>query len=634
MSGIVGYLSNTRKPRSGMLDSISKSIQYRETDRVSKWKDDFMAISHVNNSITNCEPQPIFSEDRSLCIVMLGEVFGYEQEKSKLVRNGHKFRLKANDAEFCLHLFEQIGRHAFEKLNGSFCMAIYNLITHELLLVSDRFSSYPCFYSFTDKKTFIFGTQLSSILQLHEAPRNLDFESIIEFFTLQRILGAKTFYKDIKLIPPATMLHHRDGNTSLACYWEMKYEEENQPEEYYIDKLSIALRNSVERSTAGNYRFGLLLSGGLDSRMVLAASGKEMTCFTLGDFKNREFRIAERLAEVKGCKHIFLKRDRDHYLNLVDKAAEIGDGMYSFIHAHAVGFLGEIRRQCDVLLHGYAPEIFFRGTNLPYRKLTFLGRSCFSVLDKLSTDDLTHKIIDKVKYSLYQKDPKQLFIKSYASILERVLLNSVNTILKDTESNCTNIYDKFTWLDTHYQSRYPSFLFETSIRAFIHERSILFDNNLLELYLKMPVHFRSTSRIWTKVLANFNSELARIPYANTGYSPFTPDFLKCGLTISRSILNRLHLLRPSQLADPTYSEGSWPNWFNLVRYNEKMRKMVNATLRDSECIDPAIFNIERVQEMFEEYLDGDDDNVGFIFLLLTFGRWYKKYGPRAFQLKL
>ena len=626
MSGITGYINNTEKSSTTLLDNMSKSIQFLENDCIDKWSDDFLAISRVHHGVINLEPQPIFNEDKSLFIVMEGEVFDYEKQKLKLIHNGHKFRFKNNNAEYCLHLYEEMGEDAFKELNGSFCIAIYNLITHKLLLINDRFSSRPLFYYLANNCKLLFATQLSAILLSSEVPRELNMRSIFEFFTFQRVLGTKTFYKDINIFPPATVLHYRDGSILFTPYWKMKYKEEKHQKKYYVNKLAEAIKKSVMRRTQGNYRLGLLLSGGLDSRVVLAASDKKMVCFTFGDFENREVKIAKRIAGARGCKHIFLKRELDHYVNLIDKAVKIGNGMYSVIHAHNIGF-SEIREKCDILFDGFAPELFFRGTNLPHRSLKFFGKSFFTILDKLSNESLPYKIIEKLKYSLYRKIPQQLFSKSYLSILDSVLLNSVNNILTEMESNCTNIYDKFIWLDTRYLSRYPSFLFENSIMSFVDERSIVFDNNVLDLHLKMPFYIRSTSRIWKKALAKLDPKIAAITNANTGYSPFIPDFLEWGLTLSRRIVNKLPFLKFYKVPHPTYTQGSWPNFTELIRHNEKLKNIIENTIKDPECLDPSIFNITRIKEMFEEHLNDKNDFTEFLFLLLTFGRWCKKYGP-------
>lgn len=628
MSGIAGYINNVEKTPSTLLNSMSESIQFTENDYIDKWSDDFLAISRVHHGVINSESQPIYNEDKSLLIVMDGEVFDYKEQKLKLIHNGHKFKFMNNDAEYCLHFYEEMQEKALKELNGSFCFAIYDLTTHELLLVNDRFSSYSLFYYLTDKGTLLFGTQLSLIIQSIEVPRELDINSIFEFFNFQRCLGTKTFYKDINVLSPATVLRYREGNISLNSYWERRYKEEKHPEKYYVDKLAEVIKKSVERRTRGNHRFGILLSGGLDSRTVLAASDKKMVCFTVGDFRNREVKTAKKIAEVKGCKHIFLKRKMDHYANLMDKAVEIGDGMQSFDHAHFIGFFDKIQKKCDILFQLNGNEGFFRGTHLPRRSVKLLGKSLFKVLDKLSNENLPYKVIEKLKYSLYQKNPQQMFSKSYLSILDSVLLNSVNNILTETESTCPNIYDKFLWFDTHYRSRYPSFLFEKSIRSFINERSILFDNDLQDLHLKMPLSIRSTSKIWKKALIKLDPKIAVIPNSNTGISPFVPEFFEWGLILIRKLINKIYSLNFYQVPHPTYYQGAWPNFAELIRYNEKMKELINNTIRDSECLNPTIFNIQRIEEMFEEHLNGKTDYTEFLFLLLTFGGWHKKYGAK------
>jgi len=624
MGGIAGHINSTEKVPSVLLGSISESIWHTESDRIDNWNDDFVAISRIHHGITNPEPSPIFNEDESLFIVMDGEVFDYKEQKLKLIHNGHEFKFENNDAEYCLHLYEELGGSAFKELNGSFCIAIYNLATHELLLINDRFSSHLLFYYLTDQGTLLFGTQLSSVIQSSEVPRELDMRSIFEFFTFQRVLGTNTFYKDINVLLPATVLHYRDGNISFAPYWEMKYKKEEHSEKYYVDRLAEALKRSVIRRTQGNYRFGILLSGGLDSRTVLAASYKKMLAFTVGDIKNREVKTAKRIAGARGCKHIFLKRDLDYYANVVDAAVEIGDGMYPCYGAHFIGFSTKIRRECDILLHGNPPELFFRGTSLPR------GRPSFR-LAKLSDSTLEDMVMKKLKHGVYRKNPKQLFVEPYLSIFDEVLVDSIRNTLAEANKKVTNIYDKFLWFDIYYTSRYSSFLLETSIRGFMDERTVLFDNDLLDLHLKMPFKMRSNSRVWKKALVKLNPKIAAIPDANTGHPLFISDILEWCLTLTRIVINiiKKQLIKPQHLLSLVYTQGSWPNYAELIRYNEKLKKDIWDTIEDPECLDPSIFNISRIKEMFKEHLDGKSDHWYFLFLLLTFGRWHKKYGPHA-----
>ncbi len=628
MSGIVGFInSSTGCHPCTLLKSMSKSIRYTESDHIDQWSDNFFSISRVHHAATDPHPQPIFNEDKSMLIVLYGEVFDYERQKQRLVQNGHVFKFTDNDAEYCLHLYEEMGKDAFKQLNGCFCITIYNLANHELLLVNDRFSSHLMFHILTDNKTLLFSTQLASILQSTEVPRELDITSVYEFITFGRILGTKTFYEDVKLLAPATILHYRDGNVTQAQYWEMTFEEEMKPESFFVDELAAAIKLSAERRTQGDLRFGLLLSGGLDSRMVLAASDKKMVCFTFGDFENREVKLARKIAETRGCKHTFLQRDGDYYSNLVDKAAQIGDGMYSFVHAHGLGFVEQIRAECDVLFHGFAIEGYFRGTNLPQRNINFLGASCNIGLEELSEESLPMTVRTMWKYSMYRLNPKQLFVEPYASNLGDVLLSSVESILGETEGHCTNVYDKFIWFDNYYKARNPAFLFEISLRTFVNERNIAFDNDVLDLHLRMPLLFRSNNRIWIRALAKLDSRLAAIPDANSGYSPYLPDYLKWGLTVGGRLAARLHLFASRQPPDPTYTQGSWPNHAELIRHNEKMKNVIYDVLLDPECLDPRIFDIQRINKIFQEQLNGDDMITVLIYRLLTFGKWHKQFGP-------
>lgn len=630
MSGIAGYINNTERVSSALLGSMLESIRYTEIDRIDKWSNNFLAISRVHHGVINPELQPIYNEDKSLFIVMDGEVFDYEEQKLKLIHEGYKFKFENNDAEYCLHLYEAMGEDAFKELNGSFCIAIYNLATHDLSLVNDRFSSRPLFYYLTDKGTLLFSTQLSSIIQSSEVPRELDTKSIFEFFAFERVLGTKTFYKDVNVLSPATVLCYGDGNISLASYWEMRYRKEKHPEKYYADKLAKAIKKSVERRTRGNHRFGLLLSGGLDSRMVLAASDKKMVCSTIGDFENREVKIAKRIARTKECKWFFLKRDLDHYVNLIEKAIEIGDGMYNIDHFHFVGFFDQIKGESDVLFSGFGLDFTFQGLYLPKSKLNFLGkRILVPYLFRLSEKDVLKIILVELENNLFAKNLGQILVKPYSGNFRRDLIQSMKNILREAKTE--NPYNKLDYfVFSHLLAKHFTFSHVKSIRSYMDERIVMFDNDLFDVYLQMPPQLRFNGRVYRKALKKINPKMALVPNANSGFPPATPIFLEWAVMIAKSILKKAVSSRKNSLSHPAYNtQGSWPNLAELIRYNEKMKKAIYDVINDTESLDLSIFNTQRIKEMFEEHLNSKADYTDLLLLLLTFGRWHKKYGPKS-----
>ncbi len=628
MISVTGRMNGLSAQSPESLDDALNRLSLSVADGASLWSDQRLAILRTHNGGTSCTPQPIFNEDRSLLIVMSGHVSDYASQRADLIRRGHVFRFENDDAEYCLHLYEEKGERAFADLNGSFLIVIYDVASGELLLISDRFGSHPLFYRLNSAKGLLFSTQIGLIALLSNDNMQLDMEAVIEFFALQRVLGAKTFYCGVRLLEPATILRYRRGHVTQARYWEMRYSPEDRPKAYFADALAEAVKASVDRSMKRDLRYGVLLSGGLDSRMILAAADKDLTAITFCDVENREVRTARRLARAKGCRHVVLTRPPDHYADLVDSAVAIGGGMYAFAHAHTIGFSKEIRNACDVVLHGFAPELLFRGTTLPRRKRGRLRRAIAAdPLLELSNDTLADAMIRKLKYSMYKEAPQQLFAARYASEFDQTLRHSVSTMLAETGTRATDVYDRFTWPDIYYGSRYPSYLFQMSIRSFADERApLMHDNDLLDLHLRMPVRVRCGSEVWMKAMAKLDPRIAAVPDANTGLPWSTPRGLAAAFRGLTRLADKAHLSRSDALPDSTCTQGSWPNYSNLIRCNEKLRTLIGDTIEDPACLSPEVFALERIREMFCEHLSGDCDHWSTLFLLLTFGRWQKSCG--------
>lgn len=628
MSGIVGVCSTHALDldyADELLADMSKDIIYSSDDLTDRWNDSNLAITRVHHGIINPEPQPVFNEDGSLCIVMSGEVFDYRSSKHRLVQQGHRFRLKDNDAEYCLHLYEEDGLESFAKLNGSFVIALYDLDSHELLLVNDRFSSHPLFYYY-DGQRVIFGTQLRPLLRFQDLPRRLDLQAVFEFFAFEHVLWNRTYYQDVKVFPPASILRFRDGKVRLCQYWTTEYKDESHPEMYYVEALADGLKRAVKRKTRGNHRFGILLSGGLDSRTVVACCDRPLTAFTLGDFKNQEVRIAQRIAEADGCQHVFLKRGFDHYPDLVQEAVDVGDGMHRFDHAHALGLLGDIQPYCDILLDAFGFDVRFKGYYFIHKTISVPGRSITTPFLAKVSDVRSLEIWKKVPSFLLSLEPGELFNSPYKLDYNDVILSSLGQMLERIKTQ-----------DAHNMIEYPAassfrslsaYLFVLTVRSYMGQRSIVFDNDLLEVSLSIPPRFKTGGRVLRKALKMLSPELAAIPNANTGLRANMPVWPEWLLLRGRGVLRKIGVLSRPQLPHPAYTNGSWSNMAELIRHNEKLERLIGETLRDPECIDPSLFNIEAIDSIFEKHINREESFTDLLFLLLTFGQWYGKYGPK------
>jgi len=556
---------------------------------------------------------------------MEGEVFDYEDKKNELLNKGHEFKLRNNSAEFCLHLYEEFGDDCFKSLNGSFLIVIYNIKLMELILATDKLGWYPFFYH-NREKSFVFGTQMSSILEYHGLDKNLDMDSIHEFFTFQRVFGERTFYKDIKISLPAIIMKVKDGKTETKKYWKMKFTPENHEEDYWVGELAFALKKSIDnRLNKRDYNFGILLGGGLDARAILAGADKEVACFTYGTYKNNEFKFGDMTAKIKKSKHVFFQIDKDHFANLADLSIRISDGMHPFIHAPWIGYFDEIKKDCNVLLHGFSFDILFRGLFVPREKKSFLGRdiSIMSIDYTWTENNFLYKLIKEANYGLQGLNPAQLF-KDKNNVNNNLKENFIR-ILESRERTIKNLYDKVDhfWVDSLY--RYPSFLNVSCIRPFVDEMLVTIDPLLLDVYLRMPPEARINDRIWKKTLIKLNKDVGEVPDAKTGFSPLLPKPLEHWIVLSKKIVHKTKYKLLNKIDAKQRKESSFAE---LIRYNKKLREEIYNVINDPKAVNPEIFDVENINEIFKLHVDGKENhNTAFFIALLTFGKWYKNYGP-------
>jgi len=634
MAGIAGIVCSEPSDPAPLLEDMMEPLRFHPRSRVDRWNNTLAGLCRVQCGVCNLQPQPIFSQDNTKCIVMFGECFGYEEQKRELVRRGHAFDLGGNDVEFCLRLYEEYGEKAFSQLNGSYCIAIYDLTNRELLLISDCLGSRSLFYGETPDGKLIFSTQVSSILQSPEVSRTIDTAAVFEFCALQRVLGTKTYHQGVRMLPPASVLRYRTGKVTISPYWEFRYTPQPGSIDEYAEELAATVRRSVRRITRGSGKTAVLLSGGLDARMVVAAADNELICYSFGDYDNPEAQAARRIAEARGFEFRFLERGPDHYVDMVDTAVEIGNGMYPFNHAHALGFIEGIAQECDVVTHGSYIELFFRGTNLPKIPHEFLGLKLGYRLDPtLTKANLQDRIFHR-GFSLLGRGVEDLFAPEARELLTKTLKRSAQEVIAQAAAHSPNVYEQFLWPDV-YCARNVTCLFPFSLRPFINERSFAFDKEIIELYLSMPLQVCVDNRVWLKAMERLNKNVAHAVNANTGHSPYMPTAIASSIEVGKEFVGRMPLLwrlnrTGTQSAGQTARQGlspiSWARFDWLICNNPRLRQLITDTLNDPEALPPQIFDLKQVNKVLDDHLAHRGHHRMILFMLLTFGRWHKKYG--------
>jgi asparagine synthase (glutamine-hydrolysing) len=627
IAGVVAPFKWTPAP---LLEGMARRLSHHPRTRVESWHGDHGGLCHVRSLPDRSARQPVFNARGDLCLVMAGECYGYDAHRRELASAGHVFGRGHADAEYCLALYEAVGVEGFARLNGSFCLAIFDAANKEVLIVSDRLGSRPLFHGTAADGTFAFATQVSAVASHPGIARELEIDAVIEFCMLQRVLGTKTYHKGVSMLPPASVLRFSGGGASISSYWALKYQPQPGTKDEYADELAATIRKAVRRITEGGLRGGVLLSGGLDARMIVAAADEPLTCFTFGDYENPESQVARQVAAAKGYPFRFLQRTPDQYADMVDPGVEIGSGMHPFNHAHALGFLDAIGQECDVLTHGYGIEILFRGTSLPKTSRRFLGVELSKSVDRtLDEASLPGRLFQR-GYNLVGRGMRDLLAPVARIRVDDVLRGAAQTVLRSAEGHVSNVFDRFLWPDVYFRGRFPSFLFELSLRPFVVERSIDFDNDILALHQRMPVEVRSDQEVWIKAMARLSPDVAGVVNANTGYSPLMSSRKLAAAKLRTALIGALPgsgaRVRSTISPPPGMSPHSWPRFDWMIRNNARLRTMITETLSDPEALPPSIFQLDRISELLAEHLATRGHHRDVLFALLTFGRWHKKYG--------
>jgi len=203
-----------------VLESMASSIKHEEWYQTDIFTTPLFGVRRVHLGIFNPEPQPIFNEDKTVAIVMDGRVYDYAEKKNELQRKGYRFSTDG-DPEFCLHLYEELGTDFVKRLNGIFAIVLYDSRQQKLLVMNDRYGLRPLYYA-VDGERLMVASEVKAILKAGKS-RKLDDGAVADWLAFGRLLGDKTFFQGITVLPPASILEYMSGEISLERYWEFQY---------------------------------------------------------------------------------------------------------------------------------------------------------------------------------------------------------------------------------------------------------------------------------------------------------------------------------------------------------------------------------------------------------------------------
>ena len=239
--------------------------------------------------------QPVHNEDRSVWVVFNGEIYNFPDLRRELESRGHRFYTHC-DTEVIVHLYEEMGAECVSKLRGMFAIALYDERRQRLLLARDRLGKKPLYYAFCDGR-LLFGSEIKALLAAAPQLAEVDPEGILQYFYFGYIPDPFSAFQRIRKLPPGNLLEYTGTSEIIRQYWDVPaYGTSTASEEDQLEELEHRLAEAVRIRLISDVPLGALLSGGVDSSIVVAlmakASGSCVKTFTIG-FQAQDFNEAE-----------------------------------------------------------------------------------------------------------------------------------------------------------------------------------------------------------------------------------------------------------------------------------------------------------------------------------------------------
>lgn len=260
--------------------------------------------------------QPMVDNHLGLVICFNGCIYNYPELRQELESKGYKF-FSDGDTEVILKAYHAWGKDCVKRFHGMFAFVIWERASRRVFIARDRLGIKPVYYS-RDSQSLVFASSLPALLKAGGIDTSIDPVALNYYMSFHAVVPAPhTIFNGVKKLPPAsTMMIEPSGETVQETYWELDYtrneEDLKRSEDEWIDAVEDALKLAVKRRLVSDVPVGVLLSGGLDSSLVVGLLNelgqKDISTFSVGfedvaEEEGNEFRYSDIIAKRYGTDH-------------------------------------------------------------------------------------------------------------------------------------------------------------------------------------------------------------------------------------------------------------------------------------------------------------------------------------------
>mgnify|MGYP001653735703 FL=1 len=474
--------------------------------------------------------------------------------------------------EILIKAYQTWGCEMADHMHGMFAFALWDEEEQKLFCLRDQFGTKPFYYYETEDGELLYGTMIRDIIDRPGFKKELNEEMLQLYLSLTYVAGENTFFRGLKKLLPGRYLIWQDGKLEIHRYWKPEFHpDESKTLEDWADEIHNTLKEIMPEVKTADEKVESFLSGGVDSSYVLAMSDAEQAD-SCGYEEERfdESVLAEKTAQLLGRKFSRSIITPEQFFDIVpyvmyNMEQPLGD-------ASAIVFtLGcnATAEHAKICYSGEGSDEFFGGYNM-YRNAERYGENLKNFYvgnTNIMKEDEKQKILKKY-------DPDVLPIELARGIYEETEGLDPLTKMSDVDIQI--------WLEGDIYLNVD----KMSTAAGLEIRMPLTDRRIFDIASRMPSRFK------------VNEEQNKVAF-RTAAAKVLPEEI--------AFRKKLGFIVPIRI------------WMADERYNQDVQRLFHSDIAEK------FFDVDAINEIFDEYVGGNSDNWRKVWTIYTFLVWYEEY---------
>lgn len=610
LTGIVGVSDGASAAALAMARCLGRGLP---EEKISVAGNPSAAMAAEAFPVKNPRQSVFISADGSITGIN-GEIYGLSADEHH-PEETFALRDRLRPASLLFELYRRNGLSMIPRLRGAFSIAIWDSSSKTVHLASDRYGMRPLYYSHQDDFV-VFSSEVRPLLRVLPAHQQPDEHGIADFLLLGMPIGARTFFKNIHLMPAATILSIHDSRVTGTRYWKLNFRGSRTPcanINHAAELFAEAFSKAVNDCTSDLDRIELPLSGGLDSRCLAAAAPprKPVGTYTIGSEGSRDLCLGPEISRILGLPNTAWTIAASDFLDWIPKTIFLTDGMYSPLDSPIIYIAERLPADASIVLDG---------TN------SFDGSYLFPqvLLDRFlrfQNDPMKYfwKICPAPVAGSDGSFPHGPFTGEYITMAEgflRATFEEVRSAMPDDQKE--TMFDTLDFLEQSNRVPRYNMMGAVILRAFSEVRHPFFDHRVIDVVTKFTPLLRAKEKfVIGRYLRNANPQLAKIIYERTGLpadSGMTRQVIRYADTVFKRVLGRLSpglKPRPKTAID----------FLSFIQRDAKLQTYLKDMLLSNYRGFPGYFSTAGLDRLWAELLDGRNSCLPLVMRIVTLNLW-------------